>query len=105
MPEQPAYAVIFASRRKADPNDGYAETAGRLAALAEAMSGYLGARSVRAADGTGITVSYWDGLEAIAAWKAHPEHVAARARMAEWYESWSLEVCRVERGKIFPEHV
>jgi heme-degrading monooxygenase HmoA len=99
--EQPAYAVIFTSRRTGGDN-GYAETANRLAGLAASMPGYLGAQSVRDADGSGITVSYWDSLQAIAAWKDHPEHKAARARMDEWYESWSLRVCRVERGRMHP---
>jgi heme-degrading monooxygenase HmoA len=101
LSQQPVYAVIFTSRRTSGDN-GYAETAARLASLAASMPGYLDAQSVRDADGNGITVSYWDSLEAIAAWKRHPEHAAARARMDEWYASWSLKVCRVQRGSSHP---
>jgi len=95
------WAVIFTSRRAAGDN-GYAEAAEKLARLAEGMPGYLGAQSVRNADGEGMTVSYWESLEAIAAWRAHPAHVAARARADEWYESWSLSVCRVEHTRVHP---
>lgn len=92
------WAVIFVSQRRADPADGYAEVAEKLAALAAAMPGSLGAESVRDADGRGITVSYWDSPAAIAAWRTHPVHAAALARAGEWYASWSLTVSRVEHG-------
>jgi len=92
------YAVIFSSRRKAGDN-GYAETAAEMVRLAEAAPGFLGAESVRQEDGQGITVSYWDSLEAIARFKADPRHAAARARAADWYEGYSLRVCRVERER------
>lgn len=96
------WAVIFTSRRRANPADGYAEAAEELARLAASMPGYLGAESVRDAAGAGITVSYWDSAEAVAAWRAHPAHATARARAGEWYESWSLRVCRVERQTARP---
>ncbi|OIO03736.1 MAG: hypothetical protein AUJ49_04055 [Desulfovibrionaceae bacterium CG1_02_65_16] len=97
----PAYAVIFTSQRTAGDN-GYTETAAELTRLAETMPGYLGAHSVREPGGAGITISYWESPEAIAAWRDHPAHVAARRRMNEWYASWSLTVCRVERANTWP---
>ncbi|MGL1864053.1 MAG: antibiotic biosynthesis monooxygenase [Pseudodesulfovibrio sp.] len=95
----PYYAVIFTSVRT-DLDDGYAETAQRMVELAESMPGFLGVESAR--EDVGITVSYWESLEAIEAWRQHPEHVEAQRRGREqWYESFTTRVCRVERESGF----
>jgi len=93
-PEPPYYAVVFTSLRT-DGDNGYAEMGRRMMELARAQPGFLGAESAR--DGLGITVSYWASLEAIQAWKAHPEHREAQARAADWYAAFRVRVCRVER--------
>lgn len=100
LPEPPYYAVIFPSQRPdGDPDDGYAEMAGRMVELARQQDGYLGHESVREADGRGVTISYWRDEDAIRAWRAHPEHVEARRRGRDrWYEDWAIRVCRVERA-------
>src|SRR5262245_47129673 len=94
----PYYAVVFTSIRSAPDGDGYGEMAQRMEVLARQQPGFLGVESVRDASGLGITVSYWASLEAIAAWKANPEHlVAQRLGREKWYERFELRVCRVER--------
>ena len=94
-PKPPYWAVIFTSLRT-DNDDGYAETATRLLELAASMDGFLGVESAR--DGVGITVSYWKNLEAIRAWREHPEHgEAIRRGREEWYESFTTRVCKVEK--------
>lgn len=99
---QPYYAVIFTSLRREEPGDGYGEMAQRMEELARQQTGFLGVESVRDASGLGITVSYWQSLEAIAAWKANAEHlVAQRLGRENWYERFSLRVCRVERKMQF----
>lgn len=93
--EPPYYAVIFTSVRT-PIDDGYAETAQRMVELARSMPGFLGVESAR--EDVGITVSYWESLEAIRAWRQHPEHVAAQCRgREEWYASFTTRVCLVER--------
>jgi heme-degrading monooxygenase HmoA len=100
-PPPPYYAVIFTSCRNEQPDDGYAETFERMYALAQAQPGFLGYESARV-DGTGITVSYWKSEEAIAAWKAQDEHVAAqREGRARWYDAYELRVARVDRAYGF----
>lgn len=95
------YAVIFTSVR-ADGDNGYAATAARMLELARSMPGFLGVESAR--EEVGVTVSYWESLEAIRAWRDHPEHRAAQARgRADWYESFTLRVCRILRSDVFPE--
>ncbi|RPE79619.1 antibiotic biosynthesis monooxygenase family protein [Vulcaniibacterium tengchongense] len=99
LPTPPYYAVIFSSQRNGADEAGYAAAAQRMLELAEQQPGYLGAESARGADGFGITVSYWASEEAIAAWRAHAEHAAARAHgRAHWYGRYELRVAKVERA-------
>lgn len=101
-PEPPYYAVIFTSVRGGE--EGYAEMAGELLRLVSEQPGFLGAESAREADGAGITVSYWESLEAIENWWNHPRHQVAQAVGAKlWYETFATRVCRVERhGRFKP---
>jgi heme-degrading monooxygenase HmoA len=97
------YAVIFSSQRTAADTAGYGAMAERMLALAAEQPGYLGVESARDPDGFGITVSYWESRAAIAAWKAHAEHlVAQQLGRAKWYSSFRLRVCQVERDLAFP---
>ena len=94
-PEPPYYAVIFTSERTGGDN-GYKDMAARMLELASGQPGYLGVESARS--GLGITVSYWDSREAIAAWKRNTEHLAAQQRGQEdWYSAYTVRICRVER--------
>ena len=60
------YAVIFTSKHTSQI-DGYDEMATQMEALAQQQKGYLGMESAR--DAIGITVSYWESLEAVKQWK------------------------------------
>lgn len=94
-PEPPYYAVIFSSHRNEGDN-GYSEMADRMVALAAAQSGFLGIESAR--EDLGITVSYWESLEAIVHWKKNAEHqTAQRLGHKEWYASFRVRVAKVER--------
>ncbi len=94
-PEPPYYAVIFTSLRT-EEDEGYAQTGARLLELAAKMNGFLGVESAR--EELGITVSYWESLDAIKAWRDHPEHREARRKGREkWYASFTTRVCKVER--------
>jgi len=100
-PAPPYYAVIFTTRRTAGDN-GYEAMAHRMAALAAMMPGYLGVESVRAQDGAGITVSYWESEAAILNWKRNADHVAAREHgRRDWYQHYELRVAKVERAYAF----
>lgn len=97
-PEPPYYAVIFSSVRSAG-DLGYAQMAERMVELAALQPGFLGIETVRGEEGFGITVSYWRSLEAISAWKANAEHVAAQeCGRRVWYEAYELRIAKVERA-------
>jgi heme-degrading monooxygenase HmoA len=94
-PDPPYYAVIFTSVRKGD-GAGYGVTAQRMLELASAQPGFLGFET--AYQDIGISVSYWSTMDAIRAWKANAEHLLAQQRgKGEWYASYRVRVCRVER--------
>ena len=94
-PKPPYYAVIFSSHRTEDDN-GYGEMAERMAELAAQQPGYLGMESAR--EGLGITVSYWESLEAIRNWKQNAEHQEAqRLGHQQWYSSFRVRIAKVER--------
>ncbi|WP_029913250.1 antibiotic biosynthesis monooxygenase family protein [Pelobacter seleniigenes] len=94
-PQPPYYAVIFSSQRTADDN-GYADMATRMLELAAKQPGFLGVESAR--DGLGITVSYWESLDAISAWKQNAKHQLAQRRGRDkWYSAFRVRVAKVER--------
>ncbi|MCG7598229.1 antibiotic biosynthesis monooxygenase [Halomonas sp. McH1-25] len=94
-PEPPYYAVIFSSHRT-EGDHGYAAMAERMVALAATQPGFLGIESAR--EELGITVSYWESLEAIRSWKRHAEHLEAqRLGRGQWYSDFRVRIARVER--------
>lgn len=45
-----------------------------------------------------VALSYWNTLEDIQHWKAHPLHQKAQQRGRErWYESYSVEISEIQR--------
>lgn len=95
----PYYAVIFTSIRTGD-DDGYGAMAEAMEASASRQPGFLGVESAREA--IGITVSYWESLEAIAAWKRDAAHLMAqRLGRERWYAAYKTRICRVERDYDF----
>lgn len=98
-PAPPYYAVIFTSLRTT-VEDGYAVTADRMVELAEQQPGYLGHESAR--DTLGITVSYWQSLEAIQQWKQQSAHqLAQQYGKQKWYAAYKTRICLVERDYGF----
>jgi len=101
LPDPPYYAVLFTSRRREEPDDGYDAAAARMEELAAQQPGYLGIESAHDGDNR-ITISYWRDEAAIAAWKANAEHeVAQRDGQARWYSQYVIRVARVERAYGF----
>jgi heme-degrading monooxygenase HmoA len=99
-PPPPYYAVIFTSQRT-EGDKGYREVADKMVSLAEKQAGFLGAESVREANGLGITVSYWDSLESIKAFKELAAHKEAQENGRDiWYSTFGLRVCKVEKEII-----
>lgn len=98
-PQPPYYAVIFTSIREEGEN-GYAQTAAEMVALAATQPGFLGVESAR--NDIGITVSYWDSLEAIRNWKQHTDHLLVQQKGRDlFYSSYKTRISKVERDYGF----
>ena len=98
-PQPPYYAVIFTSIRT-EGDQGYADMAERMVALAAQQPGFLGVESAR--NEVGITVSYWRDLASIQQWKMHIEHQEAqRLGHEKWYATFKTRIAKVERDYEF----
>jgi len=93
-PKPPYYAVVFTSIRT-EGDFEYAEMSDKMIDLAEKQAGFLGVESAR--NELGITVSYWESMEAIKNWKLHTEHTEAREKgRSRWYKAFKVRICKVE---------
>ncbi len=98
-PKPPYYAVIFTSFRT-EGNNNYDITSKKMLDLAHRQKGFLGVESAR--ESIGITVSYWDSLEAIKNWKFNSEHKLAQKNGRNmWYKSFKVRICKVEKDYGF----
>ena len=96
---KPYYAVIFTSTQK-ENIEGYSEMADKMEALAKLQNGYLGMDSAK--NDVGITVSYWESLDAIKNWKQESEHLQAQQKgRTTWYSWYNVRICKVEREYEF----
>jgi heme-degrading monooxygenase HmoA len=98
-PEPPYYAVIFTSVRTGI-DDGYSSMSDEMVKLAAQQDGFLGVETAR--NEIGITVSYWQNLEAIKNWKANARHLIAQKYGREkWYEKYKVRICEIKRDYEF----
>ena len=97
--QTPYYAVIFTSTRT-ELDENYAEMAIKMETLAKQQPGFLGVESAR--NEIGITVSYWESLEAIANWKQNLDHLDAQfLGRQKWYENYIVRIAKVEKEYSF----
>ncbi len=91
----PYYAVIFTSFLTEETKD-YEDMAKTMEVLAKKQSGFLGIESARSE--IGITISYWDSLDAIKKWRENIDHQAAQKMgKKQWYKWYKVRICIVER--------
>lgn len=93
------YAVIFTSKRTS-LEEGYNDASNQMELLAKKQPGFLGLETAR--EEIGITISYWESLEAIKKWKQNSEHLIAQKNGKEkWYSKYHVRICKVEREYTF----
>jgi heme-degrading monooxygenase HmoA len=99
-PPPGSIAVIFISRRTAEDDAGYAAAAAEMDEAVRASPGFLGMdAAARSADGTGITICYWQDEAGVAFWREHERHTEVRQQgRSSWYHWYKVIVTRVERG-------
>jgi heme-degrading monooxygenase HmoA len=93
--------VVFRNRlRGAAP--GYEETALRMVELAQKQPGFRAIKSFTAEDGERVTISEFDSLAAVDAWRAQVEHLEAQRRgRSEFYADYVLQTCEIVREAKF----
>ncbi|WP_457610281.1 antibiotic biosynthesis monooxygenase family protein [Lutibacter sp.] len=98
-PKPPYYAVIFTSVR-VEVEEDYREMSDKMIELVQQQKGFLGMESAK--NEIGITVSYWDSLEAIKNWKMNVNHIEAREKgRSIWYKKFKVRISKVERDYKF----
>ncbi len=96
-PPPPYYAVIFTSQRTA-VDDGYTELNDELYQEALQFDGYIGAETLRNAEGFGVAVLYWRDEVSIQQWARYAKHIRAKQGGKEkWYEGYRVRIAKVER--------
>jgi heme-degrading monooxygenase HmoA len=90
------FAVIFKTKRNLPMPPEYGEVSKKLTEFAKSQNGFLRIETVADNEGNGISVSYWNSLEAIAVWKTNTTHLYAQSMgKSAWYEDYSVEICEV----------
>jgi heme-degrading monooxygenase HmoA len=94
--------VVFRNRLR-DPAPGYEQTAARMVELAQQQPGFRALKTFAAEDGERVTISEFDSLAAVDAWRANLEHLEAQRRgRSEFYAEYSLQTCELIRESDFP---
>jgi len=94
--------ILFRSRLAPDAGDEYGQTAARMLELARAMPGFVSFKWFTAGDGERLSVIEFQSEADAAAWRSHPEHVAAQRRGREkFYAEYRLQVCELVRTSDF----
>lgn len=96
------YVVIFRAQLRPETDADYATTADRMRQLALYQFGCVEFQAVCEGNYE-VALSYWRDQESIEIWKRHAEHVIAQQRgRSAWYESYRVDVARVERSYSWP---
>jgi len=73
----------------------------RMFEIVQSMPGFIGASGYASPNGEDIGMIRFESLEALRAWRDHPEHLVAQQRgKSEFYASYRIEVCEVVRGSV-----
>lgn len=91
------YVVIFRARAR-ELDATYGALAAQLRSIAQAEFGCRDFLSL-SEGGQEITLSYWDDLAQIRAFKGQVDHLMAqRLGRERWYASYRVDVCEVQRS-------
>lgn len=76
-------------------NEAFDELNERIRAVARSSPGYLGRKDWTDSEGYRAVTYYWDSLDALRKFAAHPDHRVAKRRHREWYAGYRVEISRV----------
>jgi len=99
MSPDPHVVCIFRSVRTDHSADQYAQWSERIDQLVTTTPGYIGHASYRDdASGQGVTVSYFESMSHLVAWKEVPEHLEAQTLgRSAFYSEYQVDVAEIVR--------
>lgn len=90
--------TVFRSRLKPEAQPDYTDWAKRMSEIAKSMPGYVSHKVFVAEDGERVTIVEFESMDALQAWREHPEHVAAKKKgRRDFYLEYRVQVCEVRR--------
>ena len=95
--EEKLYAVIFRSKRQDANSDLYYEHNDKLDEKIRSLKGYVKHSGMRHPETReGVTIAYFDSLDAINQWRKDEEHLdAKKLAKSHFYENYSVEITEV----------
>ena len=95
--EEKLYAVIFRSKRQDANSDLYYEHNDKLDEKIRSLAGYIRHSGMRHPETReGVTIAYFDSLDAINQWRKDKEHMdAKKLAKSHFYENYSVEITEV----------
>ena len=95
--EEKLYAVIFRSKRQDANGDLYYEHNDKLDEKIRSLAGYIKHSGMRHPETReGVTIAYFDSLDAINEWRKDEEHIdAKKLAKSHFYENYSVEITEV----------
>ena len=91
------YAVIFRSKRQDDNHELYYQHDEKLEEKIKSLPGYISHFGIRHPETrAGVTVAYFDSLDAIDSWRKDAEHMdAKKLAKSDFYENYAVEITEV----------
>ena len=91
------YAVIFRSKRQDANHELYYQHDEKLEEKIKSLPGYISHFGIRHPETrAGVTVAYFDSLDAIDSWRKNAEHMdAKKLAKSDFYENYSVEITEV----------
>lgn len=90
--------TVFRSRLKPEAQPEYIDWARRMSEIAKSMPGYVSHKVFVAEDGERVTIVEFESMDALQAWREHPEHLAAKKKgRRDFYLDYRVQVCEVRR--------
>jgi len=97
--------IVFRARiRPMADRDALAHLGARMYELASSMPGYVSYKDFVAQDEENVSIVEFESLEALAAWREHPEHKKAQQLGRDkFFSEYHIQVCTPVRDYRYEE--
>ena len=97
--------VIFRTRLKDGADqDALAALTREMRACVRTVPGFVSIKEFQAADGEGVAIAEFETMDAVEAWREHPDHRQAQERgRKEFFSRYRVQVGEVVRDYTFAE--